>query len=289
MHRAIARSAWTAWTVAGVGLLVAGSASAQRVEGDRAARAGPVRGRSDGQQPGRCRAQRRLRARAGAGAGQAVRRPRRRRRPGVAQELRHAKDYVDGYDYRQDEGVSRHRRADLQHHAGRALRPRRRSTTWPRRWACRSGRSRARSRCCGWRSTTAAARAWSGWRRPTPRVPCWTARSAARLPARPADRQRRRTGGGRRDLARRYRRHRARFVALQPADAADRQALPQQRRLDRGLDLRRQRQGAVDAGPTSNADARRAMAAGADGAADALLQALRQARRPPRPAGQLPR
>ena len=110
-------------------------------------------------------------------------------------------------------------------------------------------------------------------RRPT-RPPVLNRAHRARLPARPAHRQRRRTGRGRRDLARRQRRHRARFGALQPADAADRQALPRARAgwtadwtfVDGGKVL-------STLVAATSADARRAMAAGADGAADALIEA----------------
>ena len=86
--------------------LLAGTAQAQRVEGDRAAATGvyeaevPVNSQTDTERnSGYARGLAQVLAkisgdRAAAG------------RPGVGQELRRAKDYVTGYDYRQDQGVS---------------------------------------------------------------------------------------------------------------------------------------------------------------------------------------
>jgi hypothetical protein len=87
-------------------LLASFAAAAQRVEGDRAQADGaysaevPVAGQGEAERNGamaRALAQvlgKLSGDRAAAG------------RPGVGQELRRAKDYVTGYDYRQDEGVS---------------------------------------------------------------------------------------------------------------------------------------------------------------------------------------
>jgi hypothetical protein len=100
--------AWACW-VAGLclgWLLLATPALAQRVEGDRAAASGvyeaevPVNGQTETERNnGFARALALVLAkisgdRAATG------------RPGVGQELRRAKEYVEGYDYRQDQGVS---------------------------------------------------------------------------------------------------------------------------------------------------------------------------------------
>jgi hypothetical protein len=100
--------AWACW-VAGLclgWLLLATPALAQRVEGDRAAASGvyeaevPVNGQTETERNnGFARALAQVLAkisgdRAATG------------RPGVGQELRRAKEYVEGYDYRQDQGVS---------------------------------------------------------------------------------------------------------------------------------------------------------------------------------------
>ena len=209
---------WIRWTCLLAALLVAGSAlaHAQRVRAT-APRHRPVRGRSAGQQPehaernwrspragGRCWA----RSPAAAGAAQ---------RPASAMKLRkRAQDYVTGYDYRQDEGVSANRRADLQHHAGGAFRPGEGAGNGQRPGPAGVARNRGPSWCCGSPSTTAAARAWSGWPRSTRRVPSSTAPRPA-VTRRPAGRERRRTGRRRRDLARRHRRHRgAHLVRYSP-------------------------------------------------------------------------
>lgn len=101
-------SAWACW-VAGLclgWLLFAAPALAQRVEGDRAAASGvyeaevPVNSQTETERNnGFARALAQVLAkisgdRAATG------------RPGVGQELRRAKEYVEGYDYRQDQGVS---------------------------------------------------------------------------------------------------------------------------------------------------------------------------------------
>lgn len=87
-------------------LLASGLALAQRTEGDRASASGAyeaetsVRNQTDGEREaafGRALAQ--VLAKATGDAGAAT-------RPGVRDELGKARDYVDGYDYRQDEGVS---------------------------------------------------------------------------------------------------------------------------------------------------------------------------------------
>ncbi|HVR82309.1 MAG TPA: DUF2066 domain-containing protein [Luteimonas sp.] len=99
MRRAI-RMAWAMGL-----LLVAGFASAQRVEGDRAAAQGiyqaevPVNGQGEGERnAGFARALVQVLGRLSGDRSAAA-------RPGVGQELRNAKAYVDGYDYRQDQGV----------------------------------------------------------------------------------------------------------------------------------------------------------------------------------------
>ena len=83
-----------------------GLAHAQRVEGDRAAAQGvyqaevPVRSQSEGErEAGFARALAQVLGKLSGDRSAAG-------RPGVSDELRRAKDYVDGYDYRQDEGVS---------------------------------------------------------------------------------------------------------------------------------------------------------------------------------------
>ena len=90
-----------------VGLLLAsGVALAQRTEGDRAAASGAyeaetsVRNQTDGEREaafGRALAQVLAKVTGDTAAA---------RRPGVREELAKARDYVAGYDYRQDEGVS---------------------------------------------------------------------------------------------------------------------------------------------------------------------------------------
>lgn len=99
MRRAI-RLAWA------VGLLlVAGLASAQRVEGDRAAAQGvfqaevAVNGQGEAaRNAGFARALAQVLGKLSGDRSAAG-------HPGVGQELRNAKAYVDGYDYRQDQGV----------------------------------------------------------------------------------------------------------------------------------------------------------------------------------------
>ncbi|RDZ29373.1 DUF2066 domain-containing protein [Lysobacter silvisoli] len=89
-----------------VTLLLASSATfAQRVEGDRAKAEGvyaaevPVNGQSEAERnAGFARALAQVLGKLSGDRGAAS-------RPGVGQELRRAKDYVAGYDYRQDEGV----------------------------------------------------------------------------------------------------------------------------------------------------------------------------------------
>ncbi|TDK27427.1 DUF2066 domain-containing protein [Luteimonas aestuarii] len=86
-------------------LLLAGTASAQRVEGDRAGAQGPyeaevpVRSQSESErEAGFARALAQVFGKLSGDRSAAS-------RPGVGQELRRAADYVDGYDYRQDESV----------------------------------------------------------------------------------------------------------------------------------------------------------------------------------------
>jgi hypothetical protein len=86
--------------------LVLGAAWAQRVEGDRPEAQGPyqaevtVQSQAEPQRRGGF-ARALLQVLQRVTGDRAV-----AQRPGVAQELRRAGDYVDGYDYRQDEGVS---------------------------------------------------------------------------------------------------------------------------------------------------------------------------------------
>lgn len=86
-------------------VLLAGTASAQRVEGDRAGAQGPyeaevpVRSQSERErEAGFARALAQVFGKLSGDRSAAS-------RPGVAQELRRAADYVAGYDYRQDESV----------------------------------------------------------------------------------------------------------------------------------------------------------------------------------------
>jgi hypothetical protein len=102
--RAIRRG-W--WCVAAAALLLcAGTAAAQRTEGDRAAASGPyqaevaVRNQTEGERNAALsRALAQVLAKVTGDREAAA-------RPGVRAELSHARDYVAGYDYRQDEGVS---------------------------------------------------------------------------------------------------------------------------------------------------------------------------------------
>ena len=98
------------WTCAGLALALAAAFStaalAQRVEGDRANAQGvyqaevPVNSQSESERnTGFARALSQVLAKMSGDRSAAA-------RPGVGQEMRRAKDYVDGYDYRQDEGVS---------------------------------------------------------------------------------------------------------------------------------------------------------------------------------------
>jgi hypothetical protein len=105
MHRAIRWAGTTIWLLAGA-LALAGTASAQRVEGDRAGAQGvyeaevPVNSQSESERnTGLARALAQVLGKL-SGEGNAA------MRPGVGQELRRAKDYVKSYDYRQDEGLS---------------------------------------------------------------------------------------------------------------------------------------------------------------------------------------
>lgn len=87
-------------------VLLAPMAHAQRVEGDRAAASGiyeaevPVNNQTDTERNnGFARAMAQVLAKISGDRGATG-------RPGVGQELRRAKEYVSGYDYRQDQGVS---------------------------------------------------------------------------------------------------------------------------------------------------------------------------------------
>jgi len=99
------RKSW-AWMLVCVLLMAGVQAHAQRTEGDRAAASGPyeaevaVRSQGDSERNagfGRALAVVLAKVTGDRGAAQ---------RPGVRDELGNAKDYVSGYDYRQDEGVS---------------------------------------------------------------------------------------------------------------------------------------------------------------------------------------
>lgn len=97
------RATATAWALAA--LLLAMPASAQRVEGDRAAAEGvyeaevPVRSQAESErEAGLARAMAQVLGKLSGDRSISA-------KPGVGQELRRAKDYVKGYDYRQDEGV----------------------------------------------------------------------------------------------------------------------------------------------------------------------------------------
>lgn len=104
MHRAIRRAGAAIWLAATLALT--GTAWAQRVEGDRAGAQGlyeaevPVNSQSESERKaGLARALAQVLGKL-SGEGNAA------MRPGVGQELRKAEEYVDNYDYRQDEGVS---------------------------------------------------------------------------------------------------------------------------------------------------------------------------------------
>jgi hypothetical protein len=104
MQRAI-RWTWAAGLVL-AGMLAAADACAQRVEGDRAVAQGvyaaevPVNSQNESERnAGFSRALAEVLAKLSGDRGAAG-------KPGVGRELRRAKDYVDGYDYRQDEGTS---------------------------------------------------------------------------------------------------------------------------------------------------------------------------------------
>lgn len=104
MHLA-KRSAWQLAATLALVLLVAGAASAQRMEGDRAAAQGayeaevPVRSQTESErESGFARALAQVFAKLSGDRSAAG-------RAGVGQELRRAADYVDSYDYRQDQSV----------------------------------------------------------------------------------------------------------------------------------------------------------------------------------------
>ena len=97
---------WIRWTCLLAALLVAGSALAQRVEGDRARATGlfdaevPVNSQNTAERNSAfARALVQVLNNLSGGRDAAA-------QPGVGAELKRAQDYVTGYDYRQDEGVS---------------------------------------------------------------------------------------------------------------------------------------------------------------------------------------
>ncbi|MEJ7746622.1 MAG: DUF2066 domain-containing protein [Luteimonas sp.] len=103
MHPAIR---WAAALGLAHALLLAGVASAQRVEGDRAAAQGiyeaevPVNGQGAGERnTGFARALSQVLGKLSGQRSAAA-------TPGVGQEMRRASEFVSGYDYRQDEGIS---------------------------------------------------------------------------------------------------------------------------------------------------------------------------------------
>ena len=105
MRRKIGFAAPSGWLLAAL-LCLAGTAQAQRVEGDRAAAQGiyaaevPVNGQGEPERKaGFARALAQVLAKLSGDRSAAG-------RPGVGKELRRAADFVDGYDYRQDQGTS---------------------------------------------------------------------------------------------------------------------------------------------------------------------------------------
>jgi len=104
--QARAAAAWAAFALAALLLALPGPATAQRVEGDRAQAQGlyqaEVTVRSQGEadrRAGFARALGQVLAKLSGDSGAAG-------RPGVSDELRRAASYVESFDYRQDEGVS---------------------------------------------------------------------------------------------------------------------------------------------------------------------------------------
>jgi hypothetical protein len=105
MGRAI-RMAWMVGLVLGMLVAGMGAASAQRVEGDRASAEGiyqaevVVRSQTENERNGGfARALVQVLGKLSGDRNAAS-------RPGIGQELHNAKQYVEGYDYRQDEGIS---------------------------------------------------------------------------------------------------------------------------------------------------------------------------------------
>ncbi|MDQ3228551.1 MAG: DUF2066 domain-containing protein [Pseudomonadota bacterium] len=103
MHPAIR---WAAGLVLALSLLSPGPVFAQRVEGDRAAAQGvyeaevPVNGQGAGERnTGFARALSQVLGKLSGERNAAA-------RPGIGQEMRRASEFVSGYDYRQDEGLS---------------------------------------------------------------------------------------------------------------------------------------------------------------------------------------
>ncbi len=103
MHPAIR---WATGLALALSLLSAGPAFAQRVEGDRAAAQGiyeaevPVNGQGESERnTGFARALSQVLGKLSGERSAAA-------RPGIGQEMRRAKEFISGYDYRQDEGVS---------------------------------------------------------------------------------------------------------------------------------------------------------------------------------------
>ena len=196
------------WTAGGAADVA--DARRQRIRAARGRRscrrAGHLPGRGHRPQPERRRAQQRLRARAGAGAGPDFRRPQRGRasrgRPGTAQRpgLRRQLRLPPGRGH-----LAHDRRADLRHHADRALRPGQ-GRQHDRR-AGRAGLAAAATQAGAVAGDRRRPRRATGRPAPGRRGACGARpRRAARIQAGPAVGIGRRTGGGRRDLAWRHRR-----------------------------------------------------------------------------------
>lgn len=105
MRRTTRVPGWSGWLLAAA-LCAASSAQAQRVEGDRAAAQGvyaaevPVNGQGEAERrTAFARALAQVLAKLSGDHGATA-------RPGVGKELRRAADFVEAYDYRQDEGSS---------------------------------------------------------------------------------------------------------------------------------------------------------------------------------------
>ena len=165
-HFAWARRSWRGGAVACVRDGVRATHRGRR----RHRRTRPLRGRGEGQQPGRGRTQRWLRARHDHRAGQAHRRSVRAEPAGRGAGAAPRQGFREELRLPPGRGSARPRVRPRSTRRWSSASTPNRSTASPPRWACRCGPSRGPSPCCGWRSTTAAGRAWSRWPRPTPRA-----------------------------------------------------------------------------------------------------------------------